>query len=327
MSLTNSQHDTIMRIYNNIQTKNRHLQENRLDEVYRACPKLLSIDEQIVDLSASSALVVLDGGELALNEYKAKLDKLIKERDYQLSLLGYPSDYLKPIYDCPICKDTGYVEGNICTCFKKKVVDMFYMRSNLKNIVASENFDTFSLEWYSKDDIDPVTGLSSYDNMSQIVELCHQFIDEFDTAYHNLFIYGATGVGKTFLSNCIAKELLDTSHSVIYLTAVELFEAFSDFKEDDNTSETAVQSILDCDLLIIDDLGTELSNSFTNSKLFYCLNERILKRKATIISTNLSLGELSNTYSERIMSRISSVYTILRVFGDDIRLQKKGAKS
>jgi DNA replication protein DnaC len=109
---------------------------------------------------------------------------------------------------------------------------------------------------------------------------------------------------------------------VVYLTAVEFFEAMADFNKE-QSQEMAMESILDCDLLIIDDLGTELSNSFTNSRLFYCLNERILKKKAVIISTNLGLNELSQMYSDRIMSRITSVYTLLRVFGQDIRIQKR----
>lgn len=139
--------------------------------------------------------------------------------------------------------------------------------------------------------------------MQNIVSICHRFVDEFDTTYDNLLLFGDTGVGKTFLTNCIAKELLDSSHSVIYLTAVELFQCFEqqDFNKPD-TSDTAIDSsyILDCDLLIIDDLGTEFANSYTSSRLFYCINERILRRKSVVISTNLSLSDIRNMYSERI---------------------------
>ena len=326
MSLTNSQHDAIMRIYSSIQTRNRHIHEDRVEEVYRSCPRILDIENEIIDLSAASAPLIVRGGSDAMESYQSRLAALNAEHDRVLASSGYPADYLDPIYDCPVCKDTGLVEGKPCACFKKKVVDMFYMRSNLKNIVDSENFSTFSFDWYSKDDIDAATGLSAYDNMLNVFDICKQFIEKFDTEFHNLLIYGATGVGKTFLSNCIAKELLDSSHSVIYLTAIELFEAFGSFNDNDDPEGTAVESILDCDLLIIDDLGTELSNTFTNSKFFYCINERMLKRRATIISTNLSLRELSSAYSERIMSRLTSVYTMLKVFGKDIRIQKRNAQ-
>jgi DNA replication protein DnaC len=152
------------------------------------------------------------------------------------------------------------------------------------------------------------------------------FIQNFGTSYENLLIYGNTGVGKTFLSNCIAKELLDAGHTVIYLTSFQLFEILEKYKF--NTAENyeeirnRFEYILDCDLLIIDDIGTELNNTFITSQLYQCINERHLKQKSTIISTNLSFDQLKNNYSERIFSRISSHYKLLKIIGDDIRLQK-----
>ena len=154
------------------------------------------------------------------------------------------------------------------------------------------------------------------------------FIRQFDKEFHNLFLYGDTGTGKTFLSNCIAKELLDTGHSVIYFTAFQLFDILEKNKfQKDSKAEASMQHMFDCDLLIVDDLGTELANTFTVSQLFLCLNERILRKKATIISTNLGIDQLSTIYSERIFSRIVSSYTMIKLFGDDIRLQKKNLSS
>ena len=175
-------------------------------------------------------------------------------------------------------------------------------------------------------DHNPTTGLSSFDTMQNAVKECRRFIDSFDLSFSNLFFYGDTGVGKTFLSNCVAKELLDTGHSVIYFTAFQLFEIFEKntfHKTSDEDIIAAHQNIFECDLLIIDDLGTEMLNSFTTSQLFLCLNERILRKKSTIISTNLPLVQVAETYSELIFSRISSHYIILKLFGDDIRIQKK----
>ena len=135
--------------------------------------------------------------------------------------------------------------------------------------------------------------------------------------------YGNTGVGKTFLSNCVAKDLLDSGHSVIYFTAFQLFDILSKgVFEKDSDAIAAHQNIFDCDLLIIDDLGTELSNSFTTSQLFLCVNERILRHRSTIISTNLNLAQVADIYSERTLSRISDSYTIIKLFGDDIRIKK-----
>ena len=165
MSLTNSQHDAIMRIYGNIQTRNRHIHDERVEEVYAACPRIPEIENEIIDLSARSAPIIIRGDEGAMEEYRCELARLNNEHERLLAVSGFPKDYLAPIYDCPVCHDTGLADGRQCACFKKKVVDMFYMRSNLKNIVASENFGTFSFDWYSKTDIDKTTGLSSYDNM------------------------------------------------------------------------------------------------------------------------------------------------------------------
>ena len=153
---------------------------------------------------------------------------------------------------------------------------------------------------------------------------CERFIADFGTTSQNLLFYGNTGVGKTFFTNCIAKELLEKSYSVIYFTAFQLFDILSKgVFEKDADAIAAHQNIFDCDLLIIDDLGTELSNAFTVSQLFLCVNERILREKSTIISTNLNLVELRDLYSERTFSRISNNYNIIKLFGDDIRIQKR----
>ena len=161
--------------------------------------------------------------------------------------------------------------------------------------------------------------------MQTALKVCHEFVDTFSAEFRNILLYGDTGVGKTFLSHCIAKELIDTSFSVVYFTAASLFDLFAQntFGSWDSHDMDAQEHIYDCDLLIIDDLGTELPNSFTVSQLFICLNERILRRKPTIISTNLALDDIQSIYSERTFSRISSNYTILRLTGDDIRIQKK----
>lgn len=225
---------------------------------------------------------------------------------------------------CPDCRDTGYVNGRRCHCFEQAAINLVYTQSNLKEILERENFSTFSFDYYSADDINPATGRSSLETAKDAVAKCHDFIDHFDSTFSNLYLYGDTGIGKTFLSNCIAKELLDRGHSVIYFTAFQLFDILSKgvFKRDEEAL-LSHRNIFDCDLLIIDDLGTELSNSFTTSQLFLCINERILRQKSTIISTNLGMNQLADIYSERVLSRISSNYTLLKLFGADIRILKR----
>ena len=228
-------------------------------------------------------------------------------------------------YQCPDCKDSGYIGTHKCHCFKKAIVDYLYTQSNLKDILDKENFSTCSLTYYSRNHIDPLTGRSSLESMETALNVCHNFVDTFSEEFHNILLYGDTGVGKTFLSHCIAKELMDSAYSVIYFTAAGLFDILAEntFGKRQNKDSDVFEHIYDCDLLIIDDLGTELPNSFTVSQLFICLNERILRQKSTIISTNLALDDIKTIYSERTFSRISSNYTILRITGDDIRIQKK----
>lgn len=334
MSLTNSQHDAIMRSYDATRTNNEHIQSQRYEEVVSLCPEFANIENEIIALSIKVASSIIRNNStssdstLTQTSYKEQLNKLNKQKTECLIKLGKPINYLNPIYTCPQCHDTGYINGHKCSCFKKKAIDLVYKDSNLKNITENENFNTFSYKWYDNENVDPAVGLTPYNNMQRVVSVCHSFIDNFDHEFSNLLFYGNTGVGKTFLSNCIAKELLNTSHSVIYLTAIELFQKFeaTDFNKQ-SQSEMPFNSnyILDCDLLIIDDLGTENGNTYTNSRLFYCINERILRKKSVIISTNLTLQEIKDIYSERILSRLVSSYRFLKLFGNDIRVLKRTA--
>lgn len=324
MALNNSQYDTIIRSYEQKQLHNRNILDNRFKTVYQQIPELKEIHDTISLLSVNQAKRLLDGDQNALVELKEQIQKLTKRKAELLLSFGYPSDYLEPVYECPDCKDTGYIGNKKCHCFQRAIIDLLYTQSNLQNILKHENFDTFSFEYYSNNHIDPVTKRSSLSVMKDAYLTARDFVNTFGTDFRNLFLYGDTGIGKTFLSNCIAKELIDQSFSVIYFTSFELFDTLAKSKfEKDSAAETMCEHIFNCDLLIIDDLGTEMTNSFTVSQLFLCLNERLLGKKSTIISTNLSLEALADIYSERTFSRITSNYTMLKLTGDDIRIKKK----
>ena len=161
--------------------------------------------------------------------------------------------------------------------------------------------------------------------MENTIEICRHFVDSFGTEFHNLFLYGDVGVGKTYLSTCIAKEIINREFSVIYFSAPQLFNTLAQntFDKKDVDARNMSEYIFECDLLIIDDLGTEYTNSFIASQFFTCINERLLHRKSTIISTNLSLESLADLYTERSFSRITSSYSLLKIIGDDIRIKKK----
>ena len=324
MSLRNSQYDALMRYYQKLQLRNKHDQDERIQKAYREIPRLAQIDRDIAAVSLKKARLLLGESEEQDFDLANQIQLLSKERRHLLLSHGYPEDYLKMQYTCPICQDTGYVGNEKCICFRKAISDQLYTQSNIRELLEKASFDSFSLDFYPTDMINESTGLSARRMAESARNRAKDFVRNFDHSFENLFFYGDTGVGKTFLSYCIAKELLDTTHSVIYYSAFDLFDAFAR-KTFSNSEESQEENdyILDCDLLIIDDLGTELTNSFVASQFFLCINERILRKKSTIISTNLTLGSFMETYSERVFSRVSSNYTMIKLIGRDIRIQKK----
>lgn len=324
MALNNSQYDEIQRGYDDRQLRNKDILAARTKEVHAKAPALLEIEHSIAECSVASARKFFDGDEAAISELKQQIAALRARKADILKSLGYPADYLQPVYTCPDCKDTGYINGVRCHCFTQQAIDLIYTQSNIKDILAKENFSNFTFDYYSNDKTDPTTGLTPLETAQKAYATCQNFIKNFEKTFSNLYLYGKTGTGKTFLSNCVAKELLDKGHSVIYFTAFQLFDILSKgIFDKDNKAIAAHQNIFDCDLLIIDDLGTELANSFTTSQFFLCLNERMLRKKSTIISTNLKIEEIADIYSERVFSRILSCYTIIKMFGDDIRIEKR----
>lgn len=326
MALKNFQYNKILRDYDNKQLQNKHNLNIRIEKAYNAIPELKEIDDEVINCSIHSAKLLLTGNDTALASLKKVTDAACTKRANLLVSHGYPEDYLQSNYHCMDCKDTGYIGNEKCHCFKQAIVDIVYSQSNIKTAIARENFSSFSYDYYSDDVVEPNTKLTPRENIKKVVEVCTQYIENFGKEFNNLLLYGNTGVGKTFLANCIAKELLDRAHTVIYLTAFQLFDILEKNKfgkgEENYEFQNQFEYILDCDLLIIDDLGTELNNSFVNVQLYLCINERYLRQKSTIISTNLSLDNINTIYSERVFSRIASNYTLLKIVGEDIRLKK-----
>ena len=285
MPLQNYQYDTIMREYNRRQARNRRIQEEHLAEAYEKIPRLREIDEEVATLSARKARALISRQEVGIEDLRNDIALLSQERTALLLSSGYPADYLEMSYTCPLCQDTGYIGSQKCSCFKKAEIELLY------------------------------TARRAY-------KMAKEFVADFDNSFQNLFFYGDTGVGKTFLSHCIAHDLLDSAHCVLYFSSFELFDFLAGSAFSRGSDAPDDEPIFDCDLLIIDDLGTELTNSFVSSQLFLCINERIMRKKSTIISTNLKLEDFSATYSERTFSRIASNYQMTKLVGKDIRIQK-----
>lgn len=324
MSLSKEQYLNIINEYDQLRRENYMEEQLRREEIYSAIPEIRLIDEKIAHTSIERAKKMIfhpDTDER--DSLKAEIYNLSMEKVNLLAIHHYPIDYLDPIYHCSKCKDTGFIGSEKCSCFEQKLIDILYHQSNLRDLVKKENFSTFQLNYYS-DKGSEDKKLSPRDNILHILSLSHDFIDTFDTEPgKNLFVYGHAGVGKTFLTNCIANELLKKGKSVIYLTAYQFFhqlEKYTFHREKEDADP--LPFLLNCDLLIIDDLGTELNNAFINSQLFLSINERMIGSKSTIISTNLSLEQINRTYSQRVFSRIIEAYTLLHIYGEDIRLKK-----
>lgn len=282
-------------------------------------------------LNISKAILI--GDKASTDLLKKTFEKNKKIKDEIINNMNFP-EYLKsPNYDCKICKDSGYINDKnyksiLCNCIKQKLYDIQYNKSNISSL-NTENFDNFNYDLYSNE-INPEkykSNISPRENMHQIVSFAKRFIDKFDDSNEkNLLFTGNTGLGKTFLSNCIAKELLDNHKTVLYQTAPIMLDSIIDFRFGKSNSQNFYNEILNANLLIIDDLGTESLNSLKFTELFNIINTRLLNQNnqitKTIISTNLSLEALFNTYDERIVSRLVGNYNICRFFGDDIRFIK-----
>ncbi len=317
MPLTNTQYDRIFRQYEEKQRHSRLEMQRRRDYVYEHLPKYRELEDETASLSVAQGKKLLFGDEAALEKLRKSLADLKKQKKQLLTEAGLSADYLEPIYSCPDCRDTGYIDREKCHCLRQAEISLLYEQSGLQEILANNNFSLLSYEYHSGEDLL---------HFEKAVENCKNFIKNFDSDYHNLFFYGTVGTGKSFLSGCVAKELMDRGHSVIYFGATGLFDLLSSTSFDTKSREERQNTYSDlyqCDLLIIDDLGTELTNQFTASQLFSLLNERHIGRKATVISTNLSLRELQDRYSDRIFSRITSNFEVCKLTGADIRMYQK----
>ncbi|MCF0142715.1 MAG: ATP-binding protein, partial [Parasporobacterium sp.] len=261
----------------------------------------------------------IKGGEsMSDEEYKKQIASIITRKRAMLYGFGYTPADLEPKYECSLCNDTGFVDDKPCSCFTARLIELLYDQSNIRDVLDIENFETFSFDHYSDQPAEGQTE-SPLDSARKAYQAALNFTGQFPKG-ENLFLCGSVGVGKTFLSNCIAKAVLDNGYSVIYLSAIKLFDILRESTIGDADSRNLAGNIYKCDLLIIDDLGTEIVSAFTASKLFDLINERILAHTSTVISTNLSVRDLQNTYSARILSRILGNYTMVNLLGDDGRI-------
>ena len=228
MKLNNSQYDAIMRMYDAKQSHARAVQNLRCEEINARLPEYDTLRKESAEVSAEAARAAVMGDMTKRARLADKLASINEEKQLLLAAAGYPEDYLDLHYECPACKDAGFIDGKKCSCFKQAAIDLLYNQSNIKKILLLENFSNFNYDWYSEDYVDPVSGISALENIINVTKDVNAFISDFPSG-QNLLFYGDTGVGKTFLTHCIASELLGRGHSVLYLSAIDLFDLFSKY--------------------------------------------------------------------------------------------------
>lgn len=289
-------------------------------------PRLEEIDRE---LSQTMAKIIASGfrrgadPRSAIAALKEENLKLQRERGELLVSLGYPADYLIDQPACKLCNDTGWKDGAMCRCLRD-----YYAREQIAELsqlldLGHQSFETFNFDFYSRQTF-PGKNTSPYQRMEKNFDACRDYANEFSPKSGNLLLSGAPGLGKTFLSASIARVVSDSGHSVVYDTATHIFERMEaqKFRRDADEEDDTVR-YFKCDLLILDDLGTEMMSSFIQSALYQLINTRLLENRKTIISSNLNPEELGKRYGAAILSRLEGEYRILPFFGDDIRKLKK----
>ena len=311
----------LMDMYEKIRTdENRKLMKRR-EEIKNKYPEILELDTTIQKLCLNLSMAALRGitDQNELNNIKEEITDLRAKKYEMLVSHGYNPDYLNLHYNCPKCKDTGFIGIDKCSCFKSKLIKLYYKDSDLEEAVKTNNFKNFNINLYSNHKLNDER-YTPRKNIEDILEyITGEYLPNFKNSNTNLLFYGNSGTGKTFLSWCIAKELLDKGFLVVYKTSDDLLRALKDIKFNNDTDLENL--LINCDLLIIDDLGSEQITDFSSAELFTLINKKILKNKKMLISTNLSLPLISKRYSERISSRIIGEFKLFKFFAEDIRIQ------
>ncbi|NBG88105.1 ATP-binding protein [Isachenkonia alkalipeptolytica] len=317
----------ILREYDRLRQQSEDLKKQRREEVYRRVPRIKEIDQEIarLGLMLSKSIIEAPGeSQQLMDRISKEMENLKEDRAMLLTENNIPLSYLEKVYHCEQCKDRGFLgNGKKCACFKQKLIDRAYNLSNLTNTLDKENFHSFNIDLFSTEPYGEEKR-SPRQNMMHLLNTSEGFVMNFkDPQTKNLLFYGGTGLGKTFLANCVAKALLDRGHIVIYQTSFKMIEVLEDLRFRRSQNKEEYNLLFEADLLIIDDLGAELTNSFTNSELFNLINSRILRGKKIMISTNLSPMELAERYDDRIFSRLIAHFDVLKFYGEDLRWEKQ----
>ena len=303
-----------------IRNTNKGLLDMRHGEVMDKDSRLADIEAELMKQGSRLLKCVLNKCN-DFEEIKSSIQKLQKDKAKLLKNNGFSEDYLDDICSCKKCRDTGFVEGLRCDCLKALVKKYLCANSNIAEYMRQDRFENFDMSLFAQQDDENGKALKV---MKIICDKALDFAENFDKTHDNFLIMGNAGTGKTFISSCIANHALDRGKPDYYQTAFRLFEIFENakFNRDEDASDI-VRYVYDVDLLIIDDLGTEFSTQFTSAVLFDIVNTRILSGKSTVISSNLGFDEMSNIYSQRVVSRFMGDYKLFQTVGKDLRAVKR----
>ena len=294
----------------------------RRAEVYKKVPRIREIDNLTRLKYREMVMNAMGGKSLKKSEIRGAAVDLRAERGELLLEAGYPVDYLELKFECRKCSDTGFYKNQPCTCYIKELNRLSAGSSNLSARLEKETFKNFRLEYYP-DETD-ASGKNPRRIMEKVFELCKKYADEFTPDSGNLFFNGATGLGKTYLSSCIAGEVMQKGYKVIYDSAQNIIDAFESYKFGKADAPADLDGYSDCDLLIIDDLGTEFITQYSISVVYTLLNNRINAHKPTVVSSNIDGETLSSYYPQSIVSRLSGEFITVPFIGTDIRTAKNG---
>ncbi len=294
--------------------------DERMREVHAKSPEIAAIDRQLRMTGVEIAMAAIGAGpdyRTRLAAVQEKNQRLQAERAALMTALGYPVDYTLPPYECPKCKDTGFIETKMCSCMHRELVLAAFESSGLGALMQTQSFESFDLSFYSAE-----TGDRS--RMQHNFDFVRAYAEGFDLQARGLLFFGATGLGKTHLSTAVARRVIERGFDVYYTTTIGMISDFerARFGRSDDRAAADPTRYIDCDLLILDDLGTEVSNQFANSIIYMVLNERMNLKRPAIINTNLSARDIKSRYSDRIASRLLGEYHPILFVGNDVRLRK-----
>ncbi len=332
MSYSKQTYNQAMDIINERRTVAERNAEKRQLEIYSKYPEIEKINREISSSGVKAAKAVLMGNDIKEEMSKLKVRNLQLQEELKSMLIsnGYPQNALEPWYTCKTCNDTGYYESNnktlVCDCLKKALIKCNCDQLNSSSPLSLCTFDTFSLDKYSMDINDK--GTSHYNTMSKILNYSLDYANTFNENSKSLFMRGATGLGKTHLSLAIANAVINKGYSVIYVSAPNILSKLEKAHFSNGAEEQEIlDSLMQCDLLIIDDLGTEFSNNFSVAEIYNIFNSRLLLNKPVIISTNLTLSEIESTYTMRLLSRLVGCTVRLEFAGNDVRIADRSKKN